>query len=174
MLSKYSKGAILLHWLIAILILGNIAGAMLTEGLPKETRGLIMGMHKSFGIAVLFLALVRIAWRLTHRPPAKPDSLATWEIWSARLVHFLFYALMILVPLSGWVWMSAGGWPIEMFGLFTMPALPVEHSKALADTMHERHETLGLVTLGLAALHILGSLKHQFADRMPFIQRMWP
>jgi cytochrome b561 len=174
MVSKYSKGAIILHWVIAMLIIGNIAGAMLTEGLPKETRGAIMGFHKSFGIIVLFLAVIRVGWRLTHRPPAKPESLAGWEVWSARLVHFLFYALIILVPLSGWVWMSAGGRPIDMFGLFNMPSLPVGQSKELADVMHDRHETLGLATLALVVLHILGALKHQYLDRMPFIQRMWP
>lgn len=174
MVSKYSTVAIILHWTIAILIIGNIAGAMLTEGLAKETRGFIMGLHKSFGIVVLFLAVIRIGWRLTHRPPAKPDSLAAWEVMSARLVHVLFYVLMILVPLSGWVWMSAGGKPIDMFGLFNMPILPVEPSKELSDVMHERHETLGLAMLALVLLHILGALKHQYLDRMPFIQRMWP
>lgn len=174
MVSKYSKGAIILHWLIAILIIGNIAGAMLTEGLPKDTRALIMGFHKSFGIIVLFLAVIRLGWRLTHRPPPKPDSLAAWEIWTARFVHFLFYALIILVPLSGWVWMSFSGKPIDMFGLFNMPMLPVDPSKELAKVMHDRHETLGLAMLALVILHVLGALKHQYLDRMPFIQRMWP
>jgi cytochrome b561 len=174
MITRYSKVAIALHWAIAILIMGNIAGAMLTEGLPKETRGLVMGFHKSFGIIVLFLAVARIIWRVSHRPPAKPESLAAWEKYVARTVHLLFYLLMILVPLSGWVWMSAGGWPVEMFGLFTMPDLPVGESKQLADAMHDRHETLGLAMFVLVVLHVAGALKHQFIDRMPFIQRMWP
>jgi cytochrome b561 len=174
MLSKYSKVAIALHWAVAILVLGNIAGAMLTEDFPKESRAAVMALHKSFGIILLFLAVVRIGWRLTHRPPAKPESLAAWEVWSARIVHFLFYALIILLPLSGWIWMSASGKPISMFGLFDMPILPVEQSKELGKTMHDRHETMGLVMLGLAVLHIVGALKHQFMDRMPFIQRMWP
>jgi cytochrome b561 len=169
---KYSKGAIILHWLISALIISNIAFAMLP--LPKPTHEFLMGLHLSFGIIVLFLAVARILWRLTHMPPPKPIDLAKWEAVLSGAVHFLFYLLMILVPLSGWVWMSAEGYPVDMFGLFNMPGLPVEKSKALADVMHERHELLGLVTLGLVILHILGALKHQYADRIPFIQRMWP
>ena len=172
--SRYSRVAIVLHWAIAILVIANIAFAMLTEGLSKEAHEFFMGLHMAFGIIVLFLAVIRIGWRLTHKIPAKPAELATWEVVAARLVHVLFYALIILLPLSGWVWMSADGYPISMFGLFDMPALPVEKSEALADAMHDRHEALGLAMLGLVLLHILGALKHQFLDRMPFIQRMWP
>jgi cytochrome b561 len=174
MLSKYGKVAIALHWAVAILVLGNIAGAMLTEDFPKDSRAAIMALHKASGIIILFLAVIRIGWRLTHRTPVKPDNLAAWEIWSARIVHFLFYLLIVLVPLSGWVWMSASGKPISMFGLFDMPLLPVEQSKELSKVMHDRHETLGLAMLGLAVLHIAGALKHQLLDRIPFIQRMWP
>jgi cytochrome b561 len=172
MISKYSKGAVILHWMISALIISNIAFAMLP--LPKPTHEFLMGLHLSFGIIILFLAVARIVWRLTHKPPAKPADLAGWEVFLSRAVHFLFYALMILVPLSGWVWMTAEGYPVDMFGLFNMPGLPVEKSKELADIMHERHELLGLVTLGLVVLHIAGALKHQYFDRMPFIQRMWP
>lgn len=172
--SKYSRGAIILHWVIGLLIIGNIAGAMLSEGLPRDTRMAVMNLHKAFGITILVLAIVRIGWRVTHRPPAKPPELAIWEIWLSRAVHFIFYALMILLPLSGWVWMSANGKPISMFGLFDMPSLPVGQSKELADIMHDRHEFLGLTMLALVALHILGALKHQFLDRMPFVQRIWP
>jgi cytochrome b561 len=172
MLGKYSKGAIVLHWLIGGLIIANIAFAMLP--LPKPVHEFLMGLHLSFGIIILFLAFLRIIWRLTHKPPAKPADLSGWEMLLSRVVHFLFYALMLLVPLSGWIWMTAEGYPVDMFGLFTMPNLPVEKSKELADAMHDRHELLGLITLGLVVLHIIGALKHQFADRLPFIQRMWP
>lgn len=172
--SKYSRGAIVLHWLIGLLIIANIAFAMLTEGMPRETHRAAMQLHKAFGIVILVLVIARIGWRLTHRPPAKPASLASWEVWLARTVHFLFYALMILLPLSGWVWMSAADKPINMFGLFDMPSLPVGKSKELAGVLHDRHEVLGLALLPLIALHILGALKHQFLGRMPFIQRMWP
>lgn len=171
---KYSRTAIILHWIIAVLVIGNIAGAMLTEDMARETRGMVMGMHKAFGILILFLAVVRVGWRLTHRPPAKPAELAAWEVWLARTVHFLFYALLILLPLSGWVWMSAAGKPIDMFGIFSVPALPVSGGKELADVMHERHETLGLMMLGLVLLHVAGALKHQLLNRLPYIQRMWP
>lgn len=172
--SRYSKVAIALHWAIAILVIANIAFAMLTEDLPEATHKFFMGLHLTFGIIILFLAVIRILWRLTHRPPAKPVDLASWEVLLARIVHFIFYALLILLPLSGWIWMSAKGNPISMFGLFDMPSLPVEQSKNLAHVMHDRHEIMGLTMLGLVVLHLVGALKHQFLDRMPFVQRMWP
>ncbi len=172
MVSKYSKTAIILHWTIAFLIIANIAFAMIPA--PKPVRESLMSLHLPFGILVLLLVVIRILWRLGHRPPAKPDGLSGWEFALSRIVHFLFYALMILVPLSGWVWMSAENYPVSMFGLFDLPMLPVDHSKEFKHIMNERHEVLGLVTLGLVALHIIGALKHQYLDRMPFVQRMWP
>lgn len=172
--SKYSKTAIVLHWTIAVLVIYNIIVALFTEGLSKPVHEFMMGLHLSFGIVILALAVIRVGWRLTHKPPTKPADLATWEVWLAKIVHFLFYALIILLPLSGWVWMSAEGYPINMFGLFDMPSLPVEKSKALAHIMHERHEFLGYSMLVLVLLHIAGALKHQYPDKMPFIQRMWP
>lgn len=171
---KYSRGAIILHWLIGLLIITNIASAMLTESFSRETRMEIMSFHKAFGMVILLLAVIRIGWRLSHKPPAKPPELDSWEIWLARAVHFIFYALMILLPLSGWVWMSANGKPIDMFGLFDLPPLPVTPNKELGHIMHDRHELLGLSMLALLVLHVLGVVKHQFIDRMPFIQRMWP
>lgn len=172
--SKYSKTAIVLHWTIAVLVIYNIAAALLTEGLPKPVHEFLMGLHLSFGILILLLAVARLAWRLMNKPPARPDGLAAWETWLARIVHILFYALIILLPLSGWVWMSAEGYPVNMFGLFDMPSLPVEKSKALAHVMHERHELLGYAMLILVVLHVAGALKHQYLDKWPFVQRMWP
>jgi cytochrome b561 len=171
MISKYSKTAIVLHWAIAFLIISNIAFAMIPA--PKPVHEFLMGLHLPFGILVLLLVVVRIVWRLGHRPPAKPETLTNWEVWLSRSVHFLFYALMIIVPLSGWVWMSAENYPVSMFGLFDLPMLPVDQTKTFKHIMHERHEFLGLATLGLVLLHIIGALKHQYFDRMPFVQRMW-
>ena len=90
-----------------------------------------------------------------------------------RIAHFLFYALLILLPLSGWVWMSAAGRPIDFFGLFTIPVI-VAPNEGLADVMHDRHEVLGLTMLALAVIHILAALKHQYVDRTGFIGRMNP
>src|SRR3546814_6487559 len=96
-----------------------------------------------------------------------------WQRPLSKIVHFLFYALLILLPLSGWVWMSAADRPIDYFGLFELPSI-VGPDKALADTMHERHELLGLTMLALVVIHILAALKHQFVDRSGVTARMNP
>ena len=170
---RYTKVAIWLHWVIALSVLTNIGLAMLTEGLPRETHRAAMNIHKALGIAVLALSVVLILWRLGHKPPPLPIGTPAWQRPVSKIVSFLFYALLILLPLSGWVWMSAADRPIDFFGLFTVPSI-TSPSKILADTLHERHELLGLTMLGLAAIHILAALKHQFFDRTGLIGRMNP
>ena len=170
---RYTKVAIWLHWAIGLAVLTNIGLAMLTEGLPRETHRAAMNIHKALGIAVLALSVVLILWRLGHKPPPPPVGTPAWQRPMSKIVHFLFYALLILLPLSGWVWMSAADRPIDFFGLFTVPSI-ASPNKSLADTLHERHEFLGLMMLGLAAIHILAALKHQFFDRTGLIGRMNP
>ena len=132
-----------------------------------------MDVHKALGITVLALTIVRILWRLGHKPPPLPASTPAWQKLLSRIVHFLFYALLILLPLSGWVWMSAADRPIDFFGLATIPTI-VAPNEGLADVMHDRHEVLGLAMLGLAVVHIVAALKHQFFDRNGLIGRMNP
>lgn len=171
--SRYTKVAIWLHWLIGLAVLTNIVLAMLTEGLPRETRRAAMDVHKALGIAVLVLTVIRILWRVGHKPPPLPAAIPTWQQWLGKITHVLFYVLLILLPLSGWVWMSAADRPIDFFGLFTIPTI-VAPNEGLADVMHDRHEVLGLTMLALAAVHILAALKHQFVDRTGLIGRMNP
>lgn len=170
---QYTQVAIWLHWLIGLAVIANIALAMLTEGLPRETQRTAMDIHKALGITILALTVVRIAWRLGHRPPPLPAAIPGWQRLFGRITHGLFYVLLILLPLSGWVWMSAAGRPIDFFGLFAVPVI-VAPNEALADVMHDRHEVLGLTMLALAAIHILAALKHQFVDRAGLIGRMNP
>lgn len=170
---RYAKVAIWLHWLIGLAVLANIGLAMLTEDMPREAHRAAMGVHKALGIAILALTILRIVWRIGHKPPPLPSGTPAWQRPLSKAVHFLFYLLLILLPLSGWVWMSAADRPIDFFGLFQVPGI-VGPNKSLADTMHERHELLGLTMLGLATLHILAALKHQFIDRTGLIGRMNP
>lgn len=170
---RYTKVAIWLHWLIGLAVIANIGLAMLTEGLPRETHRAAMGVHKALGITILALTVVRILWRLGHRPPPLPAAIPAWQRLLSSFVHFLFYVLLILLPLSGWVWMSAADRPIDFFGLFTIPMI-VAPDESLADVMHDRHEAMGLMMLALAAIHILAALKHRFVDRRGFIGRMNP
>lgn len=170
---RYTKVAIWLHWIIGLAVIVNIGLAMLTEDMPRETHRAAMAAHKSIGIAILLLTIVLILWRIGHKPPPLPSGTPTWQRPLSKIVHLLFYLLLILLPLSGWVWMSAADRPIDFFGLFTLPLL-VSPSEGVADVLHDRHEMLGLMMLGLAAIHILAALKHQFIDRTRLIGRMNP
>lgn len=176
MVSKYSRVAIVFHWVIAALVIANIGLAELTEDMTREARGPYMDFHKSFGVCILVLTLARLGWRLTHARPPLPSSLASWEVILSKTAHFLFYLLLIGMPFGGWLWMSTYGADaaISVFGLFTMPVLPVEGNEALGDLLHESHELGGKAMLILIGLHIAGALKHQFIDRIGFLQRMWP
>lgn len=174
-MAKYSKIAILFHWLIALLIGANILLANLGEDLPRAARAAYMSPHKAIGISILILTIGRILWRLTHRPPALPDKVAGWQAKAGQCAHILFYVLMIAMPLTGWLMIGANGKaaPVDFFGLFTID-MAVGENAMLADIGHEGHEILAAPLIVLIGLHILGALKHQFIDKMPFIQRMWP
>ena len=174
-MAKYSKIAILFHWLIAILIAANILLANLAEDLPRAARAAYMSPHKAIGISILILTIGRILWRLTHRPPALPDKVAGWQAKAGHSAHILFYVLMIAMPLTGWLMIGAKGnaAPVDFFGLFTID-MAVGENAMLADIAHEGHEILATPLIVLIGLHILGALKHQFIDKMPFVQRMWP
>ncbi len=174
-MAKYSKIAILFHWLIAILIAANVLLANLAEDLPRAARAAYMSPHKAVGISILLLSVGRILWRLANRPPAQPESVAGWQARAGLAAHISFYILMIAMPLTGWLMIGARGKaaPVDFFGLFTLD-LSIGKNEMLAGLGNETHEILATVLLVLIALHVLGALKHQFVDKLPFIQRMWP
>ena len=121
-MAKYSKIAILFHWLIAVLIGANILLANLSEDLPRAARAAYMSPHKAIGISILVLTVGRILWRLSHRPPALPDKVAGLQAKAGLTVHMLFYVLMIAMPLTGWLMIGANGKaaPVDFFGLFAV------------------------------------------------------
>lgn len=170
---RYSKVAMWLHLLIGAAVITNIGLALLTGNLAKSTQISALAVHKALGITVLGLTVVLIAWRLTHKPPPLPAATPAWQRPISKVVHFLFYALLLLLPLSGWLWMSAANKAVNYFGLFQVPAL-VGPDKAFATTMSGGHEVMGWSMLVLVVLHILAALKHQYFDRTDLISRMNP
>ncbi len=172
---RYSGVAIALHWVIAALIISNFVVASITEDLPLAEGAAYMAAHKAIGISILLFSLFRLFWRVGHKPPPLPQSIASWQVRLGKTVHVLFYFLMIAVPLSGWIMASAHpkAPPVEFFGLFDA-TLPTGKNEALAGMGHDAHEILTKPLFLLIALHIIGALKHQFIDRLPFLRRMWP
>jgi cytochrome b561 len=174
--ARFSHGAIVLHWIIALLIVLNFAAAWVAEDLPKPERMQLMGNHKAIGITILALTVLRIAWRLTHQAPPLVETLKAWEAALSRVVHVGFYFLMVSIPVSGWA-LSSGftkGNPISIFGLFDVPALPVGADKPTVGMFHELHEITTNLMIALFLLHVGAALKHQFVDKDGTLRRMVP
>jgi cytochrome b561 len=183
--SRYTGIAIMLHWVIALLIICNVAlGLSANYLLPDDWVRPVIDTHKSIGITVLGLALLRILWRLSHKPPPPPRSFPKWEHVAAHIAHFLLYLLMIALPLSGWLhdsaWKDAATHPMHLFGLVPFPRIGlVMHLDApLKETLHDRfgalHTWLGYALYALLAMHVGGALKHQWIDRKSVLTRMLP
>lgn len=171
---RYSGVAMLLHWAIAVLVIMNWQIAQRAEDFDGPLRGEIMGYHKAWGMTILALTLARLAWRLVHRPPPYAATLKRWERALARTTHTVFYVLLIALPLGGWLATSLYGKPVDFFGLFTIPALPVGANKDLGEEIFDAHEAGAKFMLLLIVLHVAGALKHTIIDRDGNLWRMLP
>ncbi|MDE2436377.1 MAG: cytochrome b [Sphingomonadales bacterium] len=165
--ARYSRGAVILHWLIALLIVLNFAAAWVSEDMPKEQAAQVMANHKAIGITILLLTVIRIVWRLVHRPPPLASTLAPWEAALSKITHGLFYLLMLAMPLSGWLMHSAysGGAPVSLFGIVNWPGAPLAQNKALAHSFGDGHGAMATIMLVLLAIHVAGALKHRIIDK---------
>jgi cytochrome b561 len=181
--ASYTRPAIVLHWLIALGIVANVALILSVDHLPDDWVRPAVDTHKSIGITVLGLALLRLLWRIGHRPPRLPGEYARWETVSAHAVHILLYVLMFWMPLSGWfhdsAWSEAATHPMTLFGTIGWPRVAfIEHLQPeFREQMHtllgQFHSYGAYVLYGLLFLHIAGALKHQFFDREAVLRRMW-
>ncbi|MES2238042.1 MAG: cytochrome b [Pseudomonadota bacterium] len=170
--TTYTGTAIAFHWLIALLILAVFPLGVYMHELPlSPTKLQLYSYHKWLGITVLMLAILRVLWRASHRPPALPASLPRWQQIATHAVHHSLYFLLVLIPLSGWLMSSAKGFQTVWFGVFPLPDL-VTKDKALGDLLQEVHEVLNFTLLGLVSLHILAALKHHFINRDGIFMRM--
>lgn len=170
--ARYSSAAIAFHWTIAALVVFNLLVGIGHESIPALRS--LMGAHKAAGITVLALTLGRVAWRLAHRPPALPATVTALERHAAHAVHWALYALMMLMPLTGWMLVSGpeGRRPLTWFGAFDLPFLPV--STAVSDRADAAHGLLGWVMLALVVLHVAGALRHHLLKRDATLVRMAP
>jgi len=172
--SRYSTGAIILHWAIAIAVIVTWRIAESAEHASEVQENAIMADHMAVGMLILLLTALRLVWRLTHTQPPFPRDLAGWERVAALVVHVTFYLLLVGLPLMGWLGSSMEGDAIDVFGAFTIPGLPVAANRGLGHEILEVHGSLGEIMLCLIVLHALGALKHHFYDRNGTLYRMLP
>lgn len=173
--TKYSGLAMLLHWLIAVLVIVQWQVAVAAEAAPdKEAAGQIMGNHFAFGVVIFILVALRLVWRLISPPPPTVSSHGPWERLFAQVVHLTFYALLLVMPIAGWIALSTFGETISVWGLFSLPPLPVPQNPTLGETIFELHGASGIALLVLAGLHALAGLKHAFIDKDGTLYRMLP
>lgn len=171
---RWGAVAQLLHWLVVLFIVAQFTLAALFDDLPAGAKKLtLVSRHKSIGITILMLALLRLGWRWANPTPALPDTLKPYERNLARLTHGLLYVLLFAVPLAGWMMSSARGFPVSWFGFFQLPDL-VPKNKALYETLLTTHGALAW-TLGIVAtLHLGAALKHHFMLKDDVLRRMLP
>jgi cytochrome b561 len=180
---KYTKVAVVLHWLISPLIITNVALGIMHDHVPDDQVRFVIDTHKSIGITVLGLAIMRILWRVSHKPPALPTTYQVWERKLSHAVHWLLYILMFALPITGWIhdsaWKAAPTHPMTLFGIVPWPRIPMVMNldpvakEQIHDAFGMVHGNLGLILIVVFFLHIAGALKHQFIDKEKELQRMW-
>ena len=186
-LSRYSTVAIILHWLIAALLLSNLWLGLAMGAQHGSLKLNTLQWHQSIGVSILLFSVLRLVWRLANPPPPEAPGVAHWEKTASGLVHFCFYVVMIGMPLSGWLALSAAprGAAMVLYRVGGFHGLPWPHLPISADLSADRRRALtsaaGAVHLLLSygayvliALHLLGALKHQLFNRNPVLPRMLP
>lgn len=173
---RYSLISIFLHWAIAGFVVWNILLGWSMEDLPPTERFGAFQLHKSIGLTVLTLSLIRLGWRLANPAPPLPRHMAGWERVLARGTHVLFYVLIIGIPLGGWAAVSASPYniPTLVWGVIPWPDLPLPDDKALSERIGGAHGAAVWLAIATLVLHVAGALKHQFLDRDQVLWRMLP
>jgi cytochrome b561 len=181
--SRYSTVAIALHWMIAAAIVAQLASGLWMVGAIRSSGSQALAFHayqwhKSLGLAILALSLVRLVWRLANPPPSLPVAMTRIEMAAARITHALFYALTLGMPLVGWAMVSASplGLPTIVFGLFEWPHIGwlAGQGGGVEAAFKSAHRAMGFALIGLLVLHIAAALKHHLFDRDDVLARMLP
>lgn len=175
---RYTRTAMLLHWVLGLALVGLFCVGYYMSGLPFSPQRLkLYNWHKWAGVSLLFLSALRLLWRLTHRPPALPiameKTMPSWQKMAHHATHHLLYVLFFAVPLIGWAYSSAAGFPIVFLGLWQLPDF-VPVSKDLAEAIKPWHQYTAFTMAGLVLVHVAAALKHHFIDRDGLIARMLP
>lgn len=171
---RHDLPTIVFHWVTAALIIGLLGLGFWMTDLPKGSpdRAFYFNLHKSFGVLAGLVILTRILWRVSHKALPPASSLQNWEVRISKLSHRLFYVLMVIQPLSGYIGSAFGKYGVKFFGLNV--ATWGTENPVLKRAFSEIHEIAGLALVTLLALHILATLKHRFLDKDRIFQRMLP
>lgn len=173
-LIRYGPIAQLFHWATVLLVIAQFVLMAMAEDLPSgPDRSQLFMLHKSVGITILALVVLRLAYRLASPVPPFPASRIAWEGRVARATHWLLYALLFAIPLVGWAMSGASGRPVVWFGLVELPQL-VGADEALDERLEELHESLATVLAVVAVLHTLAALRHHFVLKDDVLRRMLP
>ncbi|MBK6596830.1 MAG: cytochrome b [Proteobacteria bacterium] len=172
--SRWGALAQLLHWTVVALILVQVALINYADSLPLGMAKLAaIARHKSVGITILVLALIRVVWRWTNQTPALPTTMPSWQRRLARSSHALLYGCLFALPLTGWMMSSAKNYSVSWFNLVQLPNL-VAPDESTYDFMRDAHELLVWVLAATALVHVAGALKHHWIDRDDILRRMLP
>lgn len=172
--ARYTTTAIVLHWIIAAAVIGQIGLGWWMQEIPKMPVGPrvnAFNLHKSIGLTILIAMVVRLAWRASHPPPPLPR-MPPWQARAARINHWVLYACLFLQPLTGYLGSALSGYPVLYFG-FVLPSWAPK-SVFLKDLLSVVHLVDSCILAAAIAIHVAAALKHQFVDRNGLLRRMWP
>lgn len=172
---RYNRTAISLHWLIALLLVGQFAFGWYLGGIPRgiPARGYFVNLHKSTGLLIGLLILVRIGWRLTYGPPPLPSSVPRWQQQIATATHYLLYVLMLVIPFSGYVASNFSKFGVNFFNSIKLAPWGSD-DKLLYAVFNQTHVVSSWLLLALVLVHVLAALKHLWVDRDTIFFRIWP
>jgi cytochrome b561 len=173
-MDSYGSVAKFFHWLIALLVIGMIiVGFSMGSIEDTSLKSIVYNVHKSTGLTVLVLMVLRLLWRLINPTPQLPATTLVWQKIAARTSHFLLYLVLIIMPLSGWIMSTAAGHPPNFWWIAKINCPWVPLSKPLASFFSEVHTALAFTIATLVVIHFCGAMKHFLIDRDHVLQRMW-
>ncbi|HEX4046142.1 MAG TPA: cytochrome b [Gammaproteobacteria bacterium] len=168
--AAYGSVTKIFHWLIFILLFGMIIFGFLLSNIPKDYQPVAYNIHKLIGLSILVLMILRLLWTLSNPKPAVPRDTPAWQQWAERFVHYSLYAVVLAMPISGWIGSSSAGKPPHLGDIAF--GLPIEKNKELITTSFSVHEILAFVIIGLVCVHVGAALYHQFIKKDNVLQRM--
>lgn len=171
---RYGAVAQFFHWAVVVLIAFQYTWAWrIEEAEAIRVRFELVTQHKTIGMLVLVLAILRLIWRLFNAPPPLPKHLAKWEVWAAKLGHLALYALIFIVPISGWFYSQAAGYGDYWWGPVSIPSV-IEASESAEALFYELHEAFVKLLIAVVVVHILAALRHHFILKDNVLKRMLP